>query len=61
MRTILGMTVYTAKETAELLHVSERTIRTYIKRGTLKAQKIGGDWAISEENIKAFLNGTATA
>ena len=61
MKTIVGMTVYTAKETAELLHVTERTIRNYIKRGTLKAQKVGGDWAITEENIKAFLNGVKTA
>lgn len=61
MKTIVGMTVYTAKETAELLHVSERTIRNYIKRGNLKAQKVGGDWAITEENIKAFLNGVKTA
>ena len=60
MKTILGVTVYTAKETAEFLHVTERTIRSYIKRGMLKAQKIGGDWAISEDNIKAFLNGSTT-
>ena len=61
MREILGMTVFTAKETAELLRVSERTIRNYIKRGMLTAQKVGGDWAISEENIKAFLNGKPSA
>lgn len=58
MKTVLGVTVFTALETAELLHVSERTIRNYIKSGRLKAQKIGGDWAISEDNIKAFLNGS---
>ena len=58
MKTVLGVTVFTAQETAELLHVSERTIRNYIKSGRLKAQKIGGDWAISEDNIKAFLNGS---
>ena len=58
MKTVLGVTVFTAQETAELLHVSERTIRNYIKGGRLKAQKIGGDWAISEDNIKAFLNGS---
>ena len=57
MRTVLGVTVYTAAETAELLHVTERTVRGYLKKGMLTGQKIGGDWAISEENIKDFLNG----
>lgn len=61
MKTILGVTTYTAKEAGALLHVSERTIRTYIKNGKLKAQKIGGDWAISEENIIAFINGSQSA
>ena len=58
MRVVLGVTVYTAQETAELLGVSERTIREYIKSGRLVAQKIAGDWVISEDNIKAFLNGS---
>lgn len=60
MKTVLGVTVYTAAETAELLHLSERTVREYIKKGTLNAQKVGGTWAISEDNIKDFLNGYKT-
>ena len=59
MKTILNINVYTAQETAGLLSVSERTVRTYIKSGRLNAQKVAGDWAISEDNIKAFLNGKA--
>ena len=61
MKTVLGMTIYTARETADILHISERTVRSYIKGGKLQAQKIGGDWAISEENIKAFINGSKSA
>ena len=61
MKTVLGMTIYTARETADILHISERTVRSYIKGGKLQAQKIGGYWAISEENIKAFINGSKSA
>lgn len=57
MKTVLGVTVYTAKEAAALLHVTERTVRTYLTKGRLKGQKIGGYWAITEGNIKDFLNG----
>lgn len=57
MKTVLGITVYTAQETADILGVSERTLREYIKSGRLVAQKIAGDWVISEDNIKAFING----
>ena len=31
----------TVKETAEFLKVSEQSVHNYIKRGTLKAQKVG--------------------
>lgn len=58
MRTILGITTYSVQEVAELLHLTDRTVRNYITSGKLLAQKIGGNWEISEENLKAFLNGT---
>lgn len=57
MREVLGVKLYSTEETAELLGVTERTVRTYIKAGKLQGVKVAGSWEISEENIKDFLNG----
>lgn len=49
--------LYTLKELEELLSTSYRTLLNYIKEGKLKAVKIGKSWRVTEENLKAFLNG----
>jgi len=49
--------MYTLKDLALQLKVTERTMHTYIKNGKLKGQKIGGRWQISESNLHKFLNG----
>lgn len=49
--------IYTKKEVADILGVSERTVWNYIKAGRLKAVKIGGKWKVSDENLKKFVNG----
>lgn len=49
------MKVYTIDEVATLLHVTRRTIYTYIKDGKLKAVKIGKYWRITEKALEAFL------
>ncbi|HKM08169.1 MAG TPA: helix-turn-helix domain-containing protein [Sphaerochaeta sp.] len=51
--------MYTLKDLAEQLKVTERTMHNYIKSGKLKGQKIGGRWQISESNLHKFLNGEA--
>jgi len=51
--------MYTLTELAKILNVTKRTLATYIKKGTLKAQMIGGSWIVSETNYKRFLNGEA--
>jgi excisionase family DNA binding protein len=51
--------LYTLKDLAKMLKVTERTLHTYIKDGKLKGQKIAGKWQISERNLQAFLNGDA--
>ena len=51
------ITLYTLKDLAAQLNVTERTMHSYIKDGKLKAQMIGGRWQISERNLQAFLNG----
>lgn len=45
---------FTAKQTASILHVSERTIMRYIKAKRLKATKIG-QWRIKKADIDRFV------
>lgn len=49
--------LYSLQEVAAILEVTERTLYTYISTGKLKAQKIGGKWKITKENLEAFCNG----
>lgn len=52
--------IYTLDEIAEMLHITRRTLYTYIKEGKLQAVKIGKYWRVSETTLQAFLeNGTA--
>lgn len=53
--------VYTIEEVVALLHVTRRSIYSYIKDGKLKAVKIGKYWRVTQENLEAFLStGTKT-
>lgn len=49
--------LYTLTEIEPILGVSHRTLLDYVKTGKIKAVKIGGKWKVSEENLKAFING----
>lgn len=49
-------TAYTIKEAAELLHLSEQTVRRYIKTGKIRAQKVGVPYYVTEDTLKEFLN-----
>lgn len=57
-KTILGQTMYSMQEVAELLGVTTRTITTYLQQGRIAAQKIGGRWHFTEDNLKDFLKGS---
>lgn len=50
-----GIKVYTLEEIAGLLHITRRTLYTYVKEGKLKAVKIGKYWRVSEKNLNGFL------
>ena len=52
---IEGIKFYTIPEVATALQVTPQTIRAYIKRGKLKAQRIGRPILITENNLKAYL------
>ena len=38
--------VYTTKETRNILKVSESTIKRFLKRGIIRANKVGGQYRI---------------
>ena len=51
--------LYTVEDIAQMTSLTTRTIRNYLKDGTLKGRKIGGQWRFTEEDIKNFMdNGT---
>ena len=48
--------VYDLKALSKKLNIGIRTLREYIKRGDLKAKKIGKAYYVTELNLLAFLN-----
>lgn len=52
---MLDIKVYSIKQVGKILNVTERTLLNYIKDEKLKAQKIGGKWVITEENLRKFI------
>ena len=59
MATIIeGIKFYTVPETAQALNVTPQTIRTWIKQGKIKSQRIGRPILITENNLKEFLRAT---
>lgn len=57
-RVILGVKLYSLKETAELLGVTTPSVSKYIKNDLLTATTIGGCKYVSEENLMSFLKKT---
>ena len=53
----LNIELYTVKQVAYLLRVSERTVMNYLKDGRIKGQKVGGKWRITKAEIERFVNG----
>lgn len=50
--------LYTARETADNLGVSERTVRRWIEAGKLSAEKVGGEFRVRQEDAIAALRGS---
>ena len=51
-----GLTVYSVRETAEILQTSCQQIRRMIRKGELSAVRVGREWRIPEETLRKFLN-----
>jgi len=52
---IEGIKFYTIPETASALKVTPQTVRTWIRKGRIKSQRIGRPILITENNLKEFL------
>ena len=44
--------LFTVEEAAQILKVSEDTVRRWLRDGTLRGRKLGRVWRISEEEIR---------
>jgi excisionase family DNA binding protein len=49
---------YTAKEVAARLQVTEKTVRSWIAQGGLRAARAGHFWRISDRALRDFLRET---
>lgn len=48
--------VYTVEEVADILKVSPQTVRALIKRGEMKAVRVGGQIRIRQQDLDEYLN-----
>ncbi len=56
MNEILPNGVYTTRETQSLLRISESTIKRLLKRGAIRANKVGGHYRILGKEILRVLS-----
>ena len=50
--------IYTTDQAAEVLQVNIQTLRKWIREGKLPASKLGSDYRITGDDIKAYLDAT---
>jgi excisionase family DNA binding protein len=50
----IGDRLLTLREAAEVLRLSPRTVREYVRRGELKGRVIGGRWRFKRTDLDAF-------
>ncbi len=48
--------LYTVEDIAKMTSFTSRTIRNYLKDGSLQGQKIGGQWRFTMKNIKRLFD-----
>jgi len=51
-----GLKVYTVKEIAQILQTSSQQVRRMIQGEELDAVRVGREWRIPAEALKAFLD-----
>lgn len=58
-KTILGVTFFTVRESANLLGKSEHVIRKHLRKARLVGKKFGKSWLIPESELRAFVTGAS--
>lgn len=51
--------LYTVEDIANMASLSSRTIRNYLKDGSLKGRKIGGQWRFTMKDIEGLFNNSS--
>lgn len=57
---MLSKPFFTTHDVAELLKVSEATVRTWIHDGELRAIRVGREFRLAAKDLEAFVNAHAT-
>ena len=57
MITIDGKRYYNTAELSEMLSLHIKTVQKILREKKIKAVKVGKSYQVSEDNLKAFLNG----
>ena len=52
----IGERLLTIKEAAEMLRLSRRTVREYVRRGEIKGRIIGGRWRFRRADLDSFFD-----
>ena len=47
--------VYTPKEAAEILSISDKTMMDWLRAGKIQGVKVGKYWRIMDQDLEAFL------
>lgn len=55
-KTIAGVKCYDLEDLKKELGLTIVTLRKYMRNGTIKGQKVGIGWIVTEDNLKAYLN-----
>jgi len=56
-RKIRRISFFTTDQLSDILGLSMLTVRRYLRRGRIKAVKVGQRWYISNKNLDRFLSG----
>ncbi len=54
--TLGDLKLYAVEELAEMLHISERTVRKILREGALPGRKLARKWYVSEESLKTYFS-----
>jgi len=51
------ITLYSVQELSKRLNVTPITLRSYLKSGRIRGQKVAGKWYVAETSLRRFFEG----